>query len=521
MKKVLIPTKLDKVAVKLLENKNYKVVCDHETPLLDLVKKNEDAEALIVRSEKVTSEIISLLPKLKTIVRAGAGYDNIDIKFARSKKIDVMNTPGANANGVAEEAIGMMLAVARHFVPGDKTTREGLWEKKKYDGTELAGKTVGVVGLGAIGQLVCKRLSGFDVKLLGFDPYISADRAKDLGLTVVSLEELFSKSNYVSLHVPETDETRGMVNERLLSLMPDGAAIINCARAGIIHEEDLRKLKPVKKLKFCTDVYPKDAPGEKSVKDIADIMLPHIGASTFESNFNAAKRAAEELIDLWEKGITRYIVNSIVPAELDEKYQELTYHMTRLARAWIGNKPVRQVETSFYGKLEPFAQWMVSPIVSAVDPSFDIQSDPGEALSHLKEKGIDYILRKADNAKKYGESVTIELFCGNEKLDRISIRGTVTEGAMMISRIDDFNKLYFDPTGNNLFFKYMDRPAVLGKITSILGKASINIHDVRAPHNDKGDKSLAILKVDKPVDQNVVSEISKAIEAENAFYVNL
>lgn len=521
MKKVLIPTKLDKVAVKILEDKGYNVIRDAETPLADLAKQHADAEGLIVRSEKITPEIIDLLPALKSIVRAGAGYDNIDIKYARSKKIDVMNTPGANANGVAEETVGLMIAVARHFVPGDQTTRAGLWEKKKYDGTEIAGKTVGVVGLGAIGQLVCKRLAGFDVKLLGFDPFISADKARELGIEIVSLEELFKNSNYISLHVPETKETKGMVNEKLLMIMREGATIINCARAGIINEEDLRKIKPIKKLKYCTDVYPKDAPGEKTIKDIADIMLPHIGASTFESNFNAAKRAAEELIDLWEKGITRYIVNALIPAELDEKYQELVYHMTRLARAWLGNKPVRQIETSFYGKLEPFAKWMVSPIVSAIDPAFDIQSDNAQALSHLKEKGIDYTLRKADNAKKYGESVTIDLFCGTNNLDRISIRGTVTEGALMISRIEDFHKLYFGPKGHNLFFAYKDRPAVLGKITSVLGQNNINIHDVRAPHNKAQDRSLAILKVDKNVTQNVIDEIAKAIGAENAFYVEL
>jgi D-3-phosphoglycerate dehydrogenase len=297
--------------------------------------------------------------------------------------------------------------------------------------------------------------------------------------------------------------------------------IVNCARAGIIDEEALRKARSEKKIRFCNDVYPKDAPGKKTVADIADLMLPHLGASTFESNYNAARRAAEQLIDLWEKGITRYIVNLRIPPELDEKYQELVYHITRLARAWLGGKPVRQIEASFYGKLEPFSKWMLSPIVSALDPDFDFHSGEEDALAQLAQKGIDYTVRKPDNAKNYGESITLDLFCGSERLDRVSVRGTVTEGAFMISRIQDFHKLYFDPLGHALFFTYIDRPAVLGNITSVLGKHSINIHDVRAPHNSTQDLSMAVLKVDKPVSDEIVSEIREKIQAEIGFYVNL
>ena len=520
-KKILIPTKLQTVAKTILEKNGYTVVQDGETPLAELCEKHPDTEGMIVRSEKITSAIIDKLPKLRAVVRAGSGYDTIDIKYARSKKIDVMNTPGANSNAVAEQTIGMMLSVSRHFVPADHSTRSGLWEKDKFWGAELTGKTVGIVGLGAIGQLLCKRLGGFDVKLLGYDPFISADRAADLGVSLVSLSELFSKSNFISLHVPATEETRGMVNESLLSLLPDGAVIVNCARCEILNEDDFRKIKPLKKLRLCNDVYPADKAGPKTIADIADIMLPHLGASTLESNSNAARMAADVLVDLWGKGITRFVVNATIPAGLDEKYQELVHVMTRLARAWLGGNPVRQIETSFYGKLEPFAQWMISPVVSALDPAFDVSANHNEALGYLKAKGIELQVRTPDNAKKYGESVTLDLFSGSTRLERVSLRGTLTEGAIMISRIADFNKLYFDPKGDNLFFTYEDRPAVLGKITSVLGQAGINIHDIRAPHNENKDRSLAVIKVDKAVEKTVVDRITAEIKAENGFYVNL
>nr|HPN85036.1 NAD(P)-dependent oxidoreductase [Victivallales bacterium] len=166
MKKVLIPTKLEKSAANVLAPKGYKVIQDAEKDIKDLAKENPDSEAMIVRSEKVGAEIIDLLPKLKLIVRAGAGFDNIDCKYARKKNIDVMNTPGANANAVAEEVVAMMLAAYRHLIPSDISTRAGGWEKKKFMGRELAGKTVGIIGLGNIGRLVVKRLSGFDMKFL-------------------------------------------------------------------------------------------------------------------------------------------------------------------------------------------------------------------------------------------------------------------------------------------------------------------------------------------------------------------
>ena len=248
MKKVLIPTKLDKVAAELLRSKNYNVVQDADTPLADLIAANSDAEVLIVRSEKITPVEIDALPQLKLVVRAGAGFNTIDTKYARKKHVDVMNTPGANSNGVAEEVVAMMLAASRHVVAADISTRAGLWEKKKFMGREVTGKTVGILGLGHIGQLLVKRLSGFEVKVLGFDPMLTAERAKELGVELTTIDRIFAESDYISLHIPENDETRGMINARLFEMMKPGAMLINCARAGIINEADLRAVKANKKL---------------------------------------------------------------------------------------------------------------------------------------------------------------------------------------------------------------------------------------------------------------------------------
>ncbi len=310
MKKVLIPTKLDLVAKEILEaTGSYTVVQEESENLAGLAQDNTDAHAVIVRSNKVTKDIIDTLPELKIVVRAGAGYNTIDTAYAREKGVDVMNTPGANANAVAEEVICMMLADARHVVPADPSVRTGKWEKKKFKGREITDKTIGIIGLGAIGRLVAKRLSGFDMKILGFDPNVTPEQASAAGIELVEMGELLAQCDYVSLHLPENDKTRGMVNREFLIKMKDGATLVNCARAGIINEDDLRSVKAEKKLRFLNDVYTADAEGDKSVADIADVMLPHLGASTEEANYNAAKRAAEQLIELDEKGSSPYIVN--------------------------------------------------------------------------------------------------------------------------------------------------------------------------------------------------------------------
>jgi len=522
MKKVLIPTKLESIARQTLEKSGgYQVIQDDKTEIGELFKQHADAHAIIVRSEKITPSLMDKLPSLKVIVRAGSGYDTIDIKYARKKKIDVLNTPGANANAVAEEVVALMLADARHVVAGDITTRSGKWEKKKFMGREITGKTVGIVGLGNIGQLVAKRLSGFEVKLLGFDPLISQEKADAIQVDLLPLPDLFAQSDYITLHIPENKETKGLINEALLSKMKEGATLINCARAGIIDENALRKVKSEKKIHYLNDVYPKDEEGKKSVADIADIMLPHLGASTVEANTNAAKRAAEELIELDEEGLSNFIVNREVPAGLNEAYGRLAYVLTKLCRHLVGSSTkLAAIETSFYGSLKPYGNWLMIPIVRALGNLDDQPTDHKEALQYLKEMGIQVTNRPVDSGKGFENSMTIDLISsvGSDKLNRISVRGTVTEGILMIARINDFDKLYFEPRGPTVFFIYDDRPGVLGQIGSALAAADINIEDVRNPHHLKANQSLVIMRVNKPLTEKLLAEISGKINALASFY---
>jgi len=517
MKKVLIPTKLDTVARETLEaHGGYTVHQEAGVDLLSLASDHSDAYAFIVRSEKVTEEVVEAFPSLKVIIRAGAGYNTIDIQAARKRGIDVMNTPGANSNAVAEEVVALMLADARHIIPADASTRKGLWEKAKFMGREITGKTIGVVGLGHIGRLTIQRLSGFEMEVLGFDPMISRDRAEDLGVELVSLEELFSRCDYVSLHIPENAATKGLINADLLGKMKEGATLINCARHGVVNHDDLKRLKAEKSLRFLNDVYPKDEAGDKPEAEFADILLPHLGASTQEANENAAKMAARILVEFDEKGITTFIVNRDIPEGLDEGYGHLAYTLTAMAKGLLGEDPrIKILETSVYGELAPYSEWLVVPMVTALDSEFDRSLDHRAALKVLEENGIEYCNRKVDNQKGYGNSITVDLTaeCGDGKLIPVSVRGTLAENQPMISRINDFEKLFFDPQGHTLVVSFEDRPGVLGTIAAAVADAGINIDDVRNPHSLSGDTSIAILKINKPAPDELVSNIAEEVNA--------
>lgn len=521
MKKVLIPTKLDKIAAyTLTATGQYSVVQDDSVSLAKLAAAHPDAFGIIVRSEKVTPDIMNGLPGLRVVVRAGAGYDTIDIEYARSRGIDVMNTPGANSNAVAEEVIAMMLADARHIIRGDETTRKGLWEKNAMMGREIAGKTIGVIGLGNIGRLLARRLSGFDVRLIGFDPVVSAERAEEMGVDLVDLETVFSESDYITLHAPENDHTRGMVNARMLGLMKDGATLINCARDGLIDKTALRAARASKNVRFLNDVYPKDEAGPKDVADIADIMLPHLGASTEEANTNAARRAAEQLIELDTKGITSFVVNRDIPDGLDRMYCELANAISKLCRCIVGpSSRIKILETSFYGTLEPYAEWLLVPVVAGISEDFKGSLDHRAAVQYLKKVGIDYLNRDVDHSKSYMNSITVDMTTEqNRGLSKsVSVRGTITEGTMIVSRINEFDKLWFEPTGHSIYFLYDDRPGVIGTIGAKLAGSGINIEDVRNPHDPKTNRSLAIMKVNPPASRELVEEIGREIQAHASF----
>ena len=523
MKKVLIPTKLQSLAADILKESGYEVVQDADTPLLDQAKKHADTVCMIVRSEKVTQEVIDALPDLKLVVRAGAGFDTIDIAYARKRGVDVMNTPGANANAVAEEVVTLVLANFRHVVAGDNTTRAGQWEKKDLMGTELTGKTVGIVGLGNIGRLVAKRMQGFEPRILGYDPVLAPLKARELGIEPCSLDEIFSKADVITIHVPGGPDTKNMIDAPLIGLMKKDAVLVNCARYGVINEDAIRTArKEGKNIQYLTDVYPEDKAGAKDVADIAALMMPHLGASTEEANLTAARRAAEQSVAYFEQGITSCVVNKGTPDGLDPSYQRLAWMLASVARYAVGGKPIRQIDCTFYADLQSVGKWFWAPILAGLSPSFDKGMMPADAAKALEAQGITIIEREPIGQKSYGNSMTIDLITDDgKKMESFSIRGTLTEGQPIISRMGDFEGLYFGLRGNLLFVNYADKPGVIAKIASILADAQINIDNIAAPRNHQTGMSLAVLLLNQPVSDEMVARITREVEAVNIFALSL
>ncbi len=519
MNKVLIPTKLAAVAANTLKTAGYEVIQDSDTPLAEQVSAHPDTVAIIVRSEKVTPAIIDALPALKLVIRAGAGYDNIDIVYARKKGIDVMNTPGANSNAVAEEVVALILAYYRHIAQADLTTRAGLWEKKKYMGHELTKKTVGIIGLGNIGRNLVKRLQGFEVTLLGYDHFLARQRALNIGVTPTSIEEIFSQCDIITLHVPGGASTYHMVNAELIDRMKDGAVLINCARYGVVDEEALAAAKAAgKKIGYLTDVHPKDEAGEKPSAEVADLIMPHLGANTVEANTKAAIRAAEQMLAYFNDGNTSWVVNGESPVGLNPTNLQLTALLAAVARKAGGDKPIRRVDCTFYGNLRTYRKWFTAPILEGLLPNAEKGLMPPAAEESLREHGVVFKACEPKDDVPYEDSIALDVITEDKgEYVHTRVRGVVTEGIPMISSLNNFNGLYADLRGTTLFLHYKDRPGIIASIGTALSTKGINIDNIAAPANHATGEALAVIKTNTPVSQQLLDSLAEEIGAISAF----
>lgn len=521
--KILIPTKLDKAAAATLSTAGYEVIQDDATPIEDLVSAHPDAAGIIVRSEKVTPAIIDSLPGLKCVIRAGAGFDNIDYVYARTKNIDVMNTPGANSNAVAEEVIAMILAAYRYIVPADTTTRAGEWNKKKYMGRELTNKTVGILGLGNIGRLLVKRLQGFECKVLGYDHFLSKQRALNIGATPTEIEEIFTESDIISLHVPGGPATRNLINADLINKMKDGAMLINCSRYGVVDEDAIRAAKAAgKNIIYCTDVHPKDTAAMQPSADVADLLLPHLGANTKEANKNAAMQAASQMINYFTSGDTSCVINAERPADLHPAQLQLAAMLGKLAYHAGGCKPIRKVECTFYNNLRAFRKWFAPWILQGTVPGAEHGLMPAAAETSFREHGIVYKALEPKDDKLYDDALTINVHMevdGHQIAS--SVRGMVVDGAPVVSRIAEFDHLYASLAGNTIVLRYADRPGVVAAIGQALSLGGINIENIVAPNHYASGDSLAVIKTNIPISDDQLQAIAKTISAKLAFAISM
>ncbi|MBA3869763.1 MAG: hypothetical protein H0X30_11505 [Anaerolineae bacterium] len=311
---VLVPDSVNKKAVEILEQAGFKVTAPGQMKREETLAAIADADALIIRSAtKADAALINASTKLKAIARAGVGVDNVDLEAASAKKIAVMNTPAGNTVATAEFAFGLMLSLARHIPQSYVSMQAGKWDRKSYQGVELRGKTLGIVGYGRIGQAVGKRAAAFDMTVLAYDPFIPADTIRKIGAEPVTLEELFAKSDFITLHSVITDDTRGMINAANIAKMKKGVRIVNAARGALINDVDLAEaLKSGQVAGAAVDVYNEEPPqaGHPLVGLPNVIHTPHLAASTDEAQVAVAIEAAELIVAALQKNEFKNVVNA-------------------------------------------------------------------------------------------------------------------------------------------------------------------------------------------------------------------
>jgi D-3-phosphoglycerate dehydrogenase len=472
-----------------------------------------DYDALIIRSRtKVTAEIIDRAAKLKVIGRAGVGIDNVEVEAATRRGIVVMNSPLGNSVTTAEHTITLMLALARHIPSADASVKSGKWERASFLGVEVCGKTLGVVGLGNIGRIVADRAFGLKMKVIAFDPILTAEAASRLGIELVAIDEIYSRSDFISVHTPLTDDTRGMIDAIAFKKMKKGVRIINCARGGIVDEPALlAAIESGKVAGAALDVFvdeppPKDHP---LLKSPAVIATPHLGAATDEAQVQVAVDIAQQVSDFLLLGAIRYAVNipTLSPQELEaiRPHLELGEKLGRLTAQLISQAP-SQVTVGLGGEA---ANHNAEPITAAVLKGLlarflEQELNFVNAPLIARERGIRVTETRSREVTDYINTLTLSVRTASASHE---VGGAVigNRGLRVIS-IDGF-RVEAVPEGYFLMLHNRDVPGVVGSVGTMLGQAGINIAGLELGRDRVGGTALSLVEVDGPVPAAVLERL--------------
>lgn len=469
--------------------------------------------ALVIRSAtRVTREVINAAENLKVIGRAGVGIDNVDLDAATRRGIVVMNSPLGNSVTTAEHTITMMMALARHIPTAVAALREGRWERGKFTGTEVCNKTLGVIGLGNIGRIVADRALGLKMNVIGFDPILTAEAATRIHVEKVELNELFRRADFITVHTPLTDETRGLVSDRAFALMKHGVRIINCARGGIVDEAALMKaLESGQVAGAALDVFvqeppPKDHPLLNHPHVIA---TPHLGAATDEAQLQVAIDIANQIVEFLTEGTIRFAVNmpavSLKELAMLEPHLNLAERLGALAAQLIDSAPSR-VTIGFAGEA---ANLRGEPIVAAalkglMSGFLDQQLNHVNAPFLARERGITITETRSRESSDYINTLSLKVATATAVHE---VAGAVFGTSVIrIVRIDNY-RIEVPPEGYFLMLHNRDVPGVVGAVGTILGKAGVNIAGLELGRDRAGGMALSLLQVDAPVPGSVLESL--------------
>jgi D-3-phosphoglycerate dehydrogenase len=513
MPRLLVTEPIAEEGLRLLRAEAQVDVKPHLTSS-SLAKAVAAYNGLIIRGKtKVTEEIIEAAPRLVVIGRAGTGVDNVDLDAATRRGIVVVNAPYGNTVSVAEHTLGMLLALVRHIPRADSALREGRWEKESYEGFQVRGKVLGIVGLGRVGAAVASRALGLEMKVVTYDPFVTPERAGQLGARWVPWEELLRSSDFVTLHLPESRQTRGMVGQLELRQMKPSAYLINCSRGSVVDEEALAKaLREGRLAGAAVDVFSEEPPSASHPLLCCDnvVLTPHLAGSTAEAHRDTAVDVAQQVLDVLAGRVPRYPVNApaLSADELDRlgPYLDLAQ---QLGGFWsqLGGDHLSSVEVACAGDT---ATQRVNLIMSAalVGLLAGTSEDPVNWINSqmvARERGIAVAARHEPLRRTAGWANLIELRLTTDARQHV-VAGTVLRAEPHIVQIDGY-WLDFVARGLLLVSEHIEQPGILGRMGSVLGDAGVNIHFVQVGRQQRGGPGLLVMGLDDPLTAEVLEQV--------------
>lgn len=511
--KVLVSDNLGEVGIQIFQNEEG-IEVDVKTGLApeELKKIIGEYDALAIRSAtKVTADLLSEAKKLKVVGRAGIGLDNVDIPAATKRGIAVMNTPGGNVVTTAEHAIAMMMALTRNIPQGTSSLKAGRWDKKKLQGREIYNKILGVIGYGNIGAIVADRARGLKMNVIVYDPNVTAEKIEKAGFEYVSLEELYKRADYITVHVPKMKSTTGLLNKEAFEQMKDGVMVINCARGGIVDEADLYEaMKSGKVAGAALDVFETEPPGQSPLFELDTVIgTPHLGASTQEAQTNVAVAVAEQIIAYLKYDTVMNAVN--VPSVTGELLKKLGPYLTLADRigclqAQLIQGPVKEVIVEYTGDfqgldLSPITTALLNGLLSMMVMD---EVNAVNAPSIAKDMGIKVTETTIGESVDFTNLIKVKVI--TTEMENV-VEGTIFgKNDPRIVRINKF-RLEIIPKGYLALIHNMDRPGAIGSIGTTLGLNNLNIARMQVGQEEEGERNVIILRTDTPIPDDVVKQL--------------
>ncbi|MBD21377.1 MAG: phosphoglycerate dehydrogenase [Rhodospirillaceae bacterium] len=511
MTKVLISDSLSSRAVEIFKNRGLEVDVKTGMSSEDLINCIHDYNGLVVRSAtKVTAEVLASAKNLKVVGRAGIGVDNIDIEAASANGVVVMNTPFGNAITTAEHAIAMMFALARQIPSADQMTQSGKWEKSRFMGVELTGKTLGIIGCGNIGSRVAERAIGLKMRVVAYDPFLTLDRSQDLGAEKVELEELFSRADVITLHTPLTDVTREILKAESIARMRDGVLIINCARGELVAEKDIKSaLESGKVGGFAVDVFPTEPPENYSLFGLKNVIAtPHLGAATAEAQENVALQVAEQMSDYLKNGA---VVNAINMASVTAEDAPKLMPYMKLAELLGGfagqvmRTGLQSITIEYEGhaaglNTKPVTACALKGLMAPAMESINMVNAPVIA----RDRDIDVSIVNHERECEYQTLVRLKV---KTEQNQLSVAGTLIGGDK--PRIVDIGGVPMEASlGRQMIYTVNnDMPGIIGSLGMAMANEDVNIANFILGRTKRGGNAVALLELDKEISEDVMDKI--------------